>query len=70
MTGLGTTTLAKKAAIELHQDYTAVSEVMRYTHRGQDARTAIFSPFTLYVICPKSAVSLPKTLVEMPTIAN
>ncbi|MGD1698333.1 hypothetical protein [Dapis sp. BLCC M229] len=37
---------------------TAVSEVMRYTHRGQDARTPIFSPFTLYVICPKYAVTM------------
>jgi len=26
--------------------------------RGQDARTTIFSPFTLYIICPKYPVLL------------
>ena len=36
--------------------FTALSVVMRYIHRGQDARTTIFSSFTLYLICPKYAV--------------
>ncbi|NEP84445.1 MAG: hypothetical protein F6K39_43845 [Okeania sp. SIO3B3] len=38
---------------------------MRYTHRGQDARTTRFSPFTLHIICPKYAVNIFSSFIKI-----